>query len=119
MRKLNHWIYALFFLYLFCSYPFLAWGYEEIEVKSGGTLAGKVTLKGMPPPARIFHLITSPNMGYCGRISDGKGNRLLEEFSVAEDGGFSDVVILIVGVEKGKPFNYTPDIHVENCQINP
>ncbi|MHB8481386.1 MAG: peptidase associated/transthyretin-like domain-containing protein, partial [Nitrospiria bacterium] len=99
--------------------PLSGWGYEEIEVKSGGTLSGQVILKGTPPPARIFHLITSPNMAYCGKISDGKGNRLLEEFSAAENGSLSNVVVAIVGVEKGTPFNFIPEVNVKNCQIAP
>ena len=96
-----------------------ALGYEEITVASGGTLTGKVVLKGPPPPARIFHLIFSPNIDLCGRISDGKGNRLLKEFKVAEDGGFQDVVVVVVGIKKGKKFDYAPEIKIENCRISP
>jgi hypothetical protein len=95
------------------------WGYEEVPVASGGTLGGKVVLKGTPPPARIFHLIFSPNIDFCGRISDGKGNRLLREFKVSEDGGLQDVVVAVVGVEKGKKFDYTPELTIENCRIAP
>ncbi len=47
---------------------------------NGGTLTGKVSLNGTPPPTRIFHLIFSPNIDFCTKISDGKGNRLLKAF---------------------------------------
>jgi hypothetical protein len=93
--------------------------YEEIPVWGGGALTGKVILKGTPPPARIFHLIFSPNIDFCGKISDGKGNRLLKEFQVAGDGGLQGVVVAVVGVERGKPFEFTPEMAIENCRIAP
>ena len=95
------------------------WGYEEADIFDGGTVLGRVTLKGKPPPARIYHLIFSPNIDYCIRISDGKGNRLLREFEVAEDGGLKNAVVAVVGVERGKPFNFTPQIEIEDCRILP
>lgn len=96
-----------------------SWGYEEVDISDGGTVLGRVTLKGEPPPARIYHLIFSPNIDYCIRISDGKGNRLLREFEVAEDGGLKNAVVAVVGVERGKPFNFTPQIEIEDCRISP
>ena len=30
----------------------VSWGYEEITVISGGTVTGRVVLKGTPPPSR-------------------------------------------------------------------
>jgi len=97
----------------------VGWGYEEMTVISGGTITGRVFLKGTPPPARIFHLIFSPNIDFCGKISDGNGNRLLKEFRVSKDGGFQDVVVAVVGVKRGKKFDYTPEIDVETCRISP
>lgn len=97
----------------------VGWGYEEITVTSGGTVTGRVFLKGPPPPARIFHLIFSPNIDFCGKISDGKGNRLLKEFRVSGDGEFQDVVVAVVGVKQGKKFDYTPELAVDTCRISP
>lgn len=94
-------------------------GYEEVRVRSGGSLSGTVMLRGTPPPSRIFHLILSPNLEFCGKISDGKGNRLLEEFRIGPDGGFADVVVALVGVERGKSFEFAPQMAVENCRISP
>jgi hypothetical protein len=93
--------------------------YEEVTVTSGGTLRGRASLSGTPPPSRIFHMVFSPNINFCTRISDGKGNRLLKEFVVAKDGGFQNVVVAVVGVEKGKRFDYTPQISIENCRVGP
>jgi hypothetical protein len=97
----------------------VSWGYEEVTVNSGGTLTGRASLNGTPPPSRIFHMVFSPNIAFCTRISDGKGNRLLKEFRVAEDGGLQNVVVAVVGVEKGKRFEYTPEISLENCRVGP
>jgi hypothetical protein len=95
------------------------WGYEEIAVANGGTVTGRVTLNGPTPPSRIFHLIFSPNVDFCGKISDGRGNRLLKEFQVSDDGGFQGVVVAVVGVERGKPFEYTPRLEINTCRISP
>ncbi len=97
----------------------VSWAYEEITVTSGGTLRGRISLTGSPPPSRIFHMVFSPNIAFCTRISDGKGNRLLKEFRVSEGGGFQNAVVAVVGVEKGKRFDYTPEIDLENCRIGP
>jgi hypothetical protein len=97
----------------------VSWAYEEAAVTNGGTLTGRVALNGAAPPARIYHMVFSPNINFCAKISDGKGNRLLREFQVADDGGFAGVVVAVVGVEKGKPFDYTPEIRLENCRISP
>jgi hypothetical protein len=96
-----------------------AWGYEEITVTAGGAVTGQVVLTGSSPPARIFHLVFSPNFDFCGKISDGQGNRLLKEFQVADDGGLQGVVVAVVGVEKGKKFDYAPQIDIETCRIAP
>jgi hypothetical protein len=117
---LRRWIiFTGLFIALALSNQSAGWGYDEITVASGGTIAGKVFLKGAPPPVRIFHLIFSPNIDFCGKVSDGKGNRLLKEFRVSGDGGFQDVVIAVVGVEQGKKFDYMPALDLEACRISP
>jgi hypothetical protein len=119
-RLLNVWIIAAGFLcILILGDRSVSWGYEEITVISGGTVTGRIVLKGTPPPSRIFHMVFSPNIDFCTKISDGKGNRLLKEFQVSEGGGFQDVVVAVVGVEKGKRFDYTPEITLKNCRISP
>ena len=95
------------------------WAYQEAPVTGGGTLKGRVLLLGTPPPSRIFHMVFSPNITYCSRVSDGNGNRLLKEFRVSDQGGLQDVVVAVVGVDRGKPFDYTPEINLENCRIGP
>lgn len=119
-RSLKDFRTAAFILgVLVLGLPGTGWGYEEIEVTSGGTISGRVVLNGTPPPARIFHMVFSPNIDFCSQISDGKGNRLLKEFQVSPDGGFRNVVVSVVGVPRGKKFDFTPEISLQTCQVGP
>jgi plastocyanin len=95
--------------------------YEVVEVSDGGTIMGKVTLEGQPiPPAQGFNLVTFPDPEYCGRISNGKGWRLLYDVSVDSTGGLRDVVVLLEGVERGKAFEVSvPRIEARDCQFLP
>jgi hypothetical protein len=96
------------------------WAYEEIPVKRGGTIQGRVTLEGAMPKAMAFNLVTIPDPVYCGRISTGTGWRIVEDFIVDGDGGLKDVVVMLQGVEKGKPFNLPPvDIEAIDCEFLP
>lgn len=98
-----------------------AFGYDVIEVEHGGTITGKVTLEGRPvPTAQGFNLVTFPDPEYCGRISNGSGWRLLYDFAVDPTGGLKDVVVLVEGVEKGKPFDVSvPRVEARDCQFLP
>jgi len=120
MKKFSLFYGLIFVLLSFICLPSSkSWAYEEERVTNAGTYSGKVTLTGTVPPPRRFHLITFPNMEYCGTVSDGKGDRLLREFEVSDKGEFGQVVVLFVGVPKGKPFEYNPEIKIENCLIDP
>jgi len=79
-------------------------GYKESPVHNGGTITGKVILKGAIPPPRMFHLSLYPFGTYCKKISDGHGSVLLEEFNVAPDGGMQDAIVAVQNVKEGKPF---------------
>lgn len=78
--------------------------YQIKSVDHGGILSGTVKLSGRVPKPRAFHLIHAPNVEYCSRISDGKGNRILYDFQVSQAGGLQDTVVAILGIKKGKPF---------------
>jgi hypothetical protein len=98
----------------------LSTGYEQIQVHNGGTITGKVTLKGPIPKPRIFHLSLYPFGTYCKKISDGKGNLVLQEYNVGSDGGFQDVIIAVEHVRKGKPFVPIKAEYVStNCMFHP
>jgi len=94
--------------------------YEEVQVKNGGTIKGKVTLKGEIPSPRIFLLSMSPFGTYCKKIADEKGHVLLKEFNVGSAGGLSDAIIAIQGVEKGKSFPHIKaEILATDCMFHP
>ncbi len=94
--------------------------YEEAPVTDAGTLVGVVTFKGGKPVPRGFNLVTFPDPVYCGRISNGQGWRLLPEFSVGEHQGLKDVVVMLTGIKKGKPFKFQePRIEAVDCRFRP
>jgi hypothetical protein len=98
----------------------VAWAYEEIQVTDGGTITGKVTITEGTPIPKGFNLITFPDPVYCGRISTGTGWRILQEFSVAADGGLKDAVVVLVDATKGKPFTFKPPtIEAKDCRFLP
>jgi hypothetical protein len=95
--------------------------YEAVTVTDGGTLSGTVRLDGPAPMPKGYNLTTLPDPIYCGRISDGRGWRLLQPFSVSEHGGFRQVVVLLEDIEKGKLFPETapPRIEAIDCRFLP
>ncbi len=93
--------------------------YTVVSVDDGGTLKGRIILSGKVPRARSYHLINAPNIEYCSRISDGKGHRLLFDFTVSQNRGLKDTIIQLVNVDKGKPFSPNMQIfHVNRCRAN-
>jgi hypothetical protein len=99
----------------------VAAAYEEIPVVKGGSLAGTVLLDGKVPPPKGYNLTTLPDAVYCGRISDGRGWRLLQPFNAGPNGEFRQVVVLLEDIEKGKPFGeYRPTrIEAIDCRFMP
>lgn len=119
-RNCLFWCVSVFLAVVFVPcFPSWSVAYEAAEVIDGGTVSGRVTLADPVPPARIFHLILFPNLEFCSTISDGRGNRLLREFQAGPDGGFSDVIVALVGVEKGKPFTGPPELRIRDCRMSP
>ncbi|MDE3219901.1 MAG: carboxypeptidase regulatory-like domain-containing protein [Nitrospirota bacterium] len=98
-----------------------AYAYEEVPVTDGGTLSGTVTLQGDVPKPKGYNLTTLPDQIYCGRISDGRGWRLLQPFNVGKNGEFRQVVVHLEDIEKGKPFgDYAPPrIEAVDCRFMP
>ncbi len=95
--------------------------YEEIAVTDGGTLTGTVVLKGKVPRPKGYNLMTLPDPVYCGRISDGRGWRLLQPFNVGANGAFRQVVVYLESIDRGKPFgSFTPPrIEAIDCRFMP
>ncbi len=94
--------------------------YEEIQVENGGVLSGVVRLNGETPNPKGYNLVSFPDPAYCGRISNGKGWRLLQPFQTGAEGQFENVVIYLEGMTKGKTFDYTPpQIEAVDCKFLP
>jgi hypothetical protein len=91
--------------------------YEEIPVSDGGTVSGKVTFKGAPPPPRLFELSKIPQASFCGKV-DSDGKNRVQPLVRVENGALSDVVVYIGDIEKGKPFNFPgTDVKVDTCRF--
>ncbi|MBI3609513.1 MAG: hypothetical protein HY204_02290, partial [Nitrospirae bacterium] len=67
-----------------------AFAYREIDVLDGGSITGKVILKGSIPEPRVFPVVQYPFGVFCKKVSDGQGNIHLEEFIVSPGGGMQD-----------------------------
>ena len=97
-----------------------AFSYDVIDVEHGGVIEGTVTLEGTVPEPKGFNLITFPDPQYCGRISNGRGWRLLHDFVVGPNAGLKDAIVLLEGVEAGKPFEVSvPLIEARDCMFQP
>lgn len=97
-----------------------AGAYDVIDVERGGVIEGTVRLDGPVPEPKGFNLITFPDPAYCGRISNGRGWRLLHDFVVSPQGGLKDAIVLLEGVEAGKPFETSvPLIEARDCMFQP
>ncbi|MBI3593803.1 MAG: carboxypeptidase regulatory-like domain-containing protein [Nitrospirae bacterium] len=94
--------------------------YRDIPVVLGGNLTGKVTLKGPVPDSRAFPLILYPFGNFCKKISDGKGNVVVNEFIVGPEKGLQDTVIAIQDVKAGKPFQkINAEFMAVDCMFHP
>ena len=94
--------------------------YESGTVINGATVQGKVTFSGTVPDPKVFELRRYYDREYCAALSDGKGHRLLKEVNVGPESGLKDVVVVIEGIEKGKPFAFTDaEVEASLCQFLP
>ena len=120
MKKPNLFI-RLALIFFACILSTQVWAYQEIEVKNGGTIQGKATMKGGMPEPRVFHLVLFPNLDMCAEVdTDDEMNRLLFDFIIDKQKGLKDVVITLEHVDAGKPFPNKPiNILSENCKFLP
>jgi Carboxypeptidase regulatory-like domain len=98
----------------------VASAYESGEVTHGGTITGKVTLRGPIPEPRVFPMVLYPFGDFCKKISNGEGLIVLKEFNVDNVGGLQDAVVAVQGVQRGKPFRYRDtELVTVNCMFHP
>jgi hypothetical protein len=97
-----------------------AWAYESEAVTNGATVQGTITFTGTVPEPKVFELRRYYDRAYCAALSDGNGHRLLKEVMVGPGGGLKDVVVVVEGIEKGKPFTFTDaEVEATLCQFLP
>ncbi|MBH0190028.1 MAG: carboxypeptidase regulatory-like domain-containing protein [Nitrospira sp.] len=97
-----------------------AGAYESATVPNGAAVQGKVMFSGTVPDPKVFEMRRYYDRAYCAALSDGKGHRLLKEVNVGPEGGLKDVVVVIEGIEKGKPFTFTDaEVEASLCQFLP
>ena len=97
-----------------------AGAYESGTVENGAVVRGKVTFTGTVPDPKEFELRRSPDREFCSAVSDGNGHRLLKEVTIGPGGGLKDVVVVLEGVERGKPFTFTDaEVEASLCQFLP
>lgn len=97
-----------------------AHAYDTVVVTDGAVLRGTVTFQGTVPAPKEFELRRYPDRVFCGAISDGGGHRFLKEVNVGQGGGLKDVVVVVEGVQSGKPFTFTSaQVEANVCQFLP
>jgi len=121
MKKPNLFIQLTLTFLFVCALSAQVWAYQEIEVKNGGTIQGRTTMKGHTPSPRVFHLVLYPNLDMCAEVdTDDEMNRLLFDFVTDDKRGMRDVVVTLEHVDSGKPFPNKPiNILSENCKFTP
>jgi len=98
MRRLGRKQRALMKVWIGClilTFSVMAWGYEEIEVLDGGTIAGNVKFAGAPPAAE--KIVVTKDQEACG-----KSEKVNEALLVGSNKGIQNVVVFIANVQKGK-----------------
>ncbi|MFQ5896315.1 MAG: carboxypeptidase regulatory-like domain-containing protein [Nitrospinota bacterium] len=78
-----------------------AWGYQEVAVKNGGSVAGVVRFGGSPPPPK--ELPITRDVEKCG-----KGPKVFREVGLSKSGGLRNAVVSIADIQKGKPLDKNP-----------
>ena len=91
--------------------------YKYQNVINGGSFTGIASITGPIPQPRVFHLVHSPNIEFCSRISDGKGHRIVYDFEVGKGGELKNTLVAIKGIGKGKPFSdEVKKFNIDRCR---
>jgi hypothetical protein len=89
-----------------------AFAYEQGEVGNGATIQGRVAYSGSVPQKRII----PSNPETCGQPRD------IALVETSEDGGVTDAVVYLEGVERGKPWpgqQKPPELDNRDCRFVP
>jgi hypothetical protein len=103
-------------LAVICAIPGAsAVAYEAVTVADGGSIKGKVTFPGPPPPRK--KVIPTKDKEACGT-----GVREVDQITVGPDKGVQNAIVYLKKVEKGKAWEKpakAPVIDNVKCDFNP
>lgn len=87
--------------------------YEAVDVSNGGTIAGKITLKGSAPANPELKITKDED--FCGN------SITADYYVVAADGGLKNAVVAIEEIDKGKAYDKKGVVEFENkkCMFSP
>jgi len=110
-------IFGLFLsVFLLCSPT--GWAYTETLVTDGGAVTGQVKMEGTEPASLAYNLALFPDPAFCGRISTGTGWRLYDQFQVSPEGALQNAIVILEGIDQGKPFDLQPATALDHsCRI--
>jgi hypothetical protein len=93
--------------------------YLELKLPSTGSISGQAHFEGNPPEPLFFDIRNFPNDRYCRRISDGRGNRILQEVRVDGDGLLQDAVVYFPDIRAGRALAFQgTDVVARNCEFH-
>src|SRR6266540_2006751 len=91
----------------------VAWGYEVIDVKDGGTISGEVKFVGTPPLSE--KIAVTKDQEVCG-----KTEKVNEALLVGPNKGIQNVVVSLSNIQKGKKLPETgATLDQKDCRYAP
>jgi len=112
-------IFGLFLSVLLLCSP-TSWAYTEIPLTDGGAVTGQVKMEGTEPASLAYNLALFPDPAFCGRISTGTGWRLYDQFQVSPEGALQNAIVIVEGIDQGKPFDLPPaTVEAKDCIFSP
>jgi len=87
--------------------------YTEGPVSNGGTISGRVTYEGTPPPPE--KIANNQDPATCGT------SREIDEWQVSSSGGVKDAVVYLVDIKSGKKMDFPekPVLDQKGCRYEP
>lgn len=103
---------VLFIVSLLLVPSLSSWGYEGGEVKDGGGVKGKIKITGAIPQDETIKVTKDQQV--CGETLP------REKYVISSDGGVQNAVVLIEGINKGKPIP-KEEVEIDNdkCRFKP
>jgi hypothetical protein len=86
--------------------------YEEVEVKDGGTISGRVSFTGTVPEIPAIRVVKNPE--FCG--SEVRDPVLTVH---PENGGLKNVIVYLQGIDRGKPLPAGSAVNAFKCLFVP